>query len=229
MSLLAQPHGELAPVSPDCELYIGGFWGQPVNTVTSLALVFAGVFILMRWASRQERGHFTYGVLAVATGVGSFIEHGPSPWWGGIAHDAPLIALLAFVAVDAASDLRRRELSWAWWVLPSLVVLVVSEVSEPARIAAQTAISAVAIGLSLWRSVKRPAARRTILIAALVLGAGALIGTLSRTGMPLCNPESWFQGHGVWHVLAAIAIWRLTRVIGTRPAQRPSVTPARRT
>jgi hypothetical protein len=40
---------------------------------------------------------------------------------------------------------------------------------------------------------------------------GAVVGTLSRTGWPLCNPDSIWQGHGFWHVAsaAALAIWAL--------------------
>lgn len=215
------------PTSPDCELYIGGFWGQPVNSVTSLAFVIAGIAIVVRWASLRGHKHLTYGLLAVGTGAGSFIEHGPSPWWGDIAHDAPLVGLLAFVAADAASDLRRRELSWAWWVIPTVAVLAVSELGDPARIAAQTTVSVAAVGLSLLRALKRPSIRRTIVVAGLMLGAGAIIGTLARTGMPLCDPESWFQGHGVWHVLAALAVWLLTPVVGARTAHPHEAIPTR--
>ncbi|MEI2620306.1 MAG: hypothetical protein V9G09_06160 [Candidatus Nanopelagicales bacterium] len=41
---------------------------------------------------------------------------------------------------------------------------------------------------------------------------GAVAFALSRTGGPLCDPDSWFQGHGVWHVLTAVALglWAVT-------------------
>lgn len=26
-------------------------------------------------------------------------------------------------------------------------------------------------------------------------------------GGPLCDPDSWFQGHGVWHFACAVAEW----------------------
>jgi hypothetical protein len=55
-------------------------------------------------------------------------------------------------------------------------------------------------------------------VALAVLAAGALAGTLGdRTG--LCRPDSLLQGHAVWHLLAAVALWRLAPAVGVR---RPS-------
>ncbi len=46
-------------------------------------------------------------------------------------------------------------------------------------------------------------------LVALLLGFAAF--AVSRTGGPLCAPDSWLQGHGVWHVMGAIALglWAL--------------------
>lgn len=206
--------GEALASNSDCERFIGGFWGQPVNAVTSLAFVIVGVLIV--WRAAGDRTLLTYGLLAVATGGGSVVSHGPAPVWGGIVHDAPLVGILALVAVDALSDLLGRQLSWMWWVGPTLAALAVSELGAPALIGAQTTITVLAVGASLLRCAKCPAIRRPILTAGLLLGTGALIGTLARSGMPLCRPESLLQGHAIWHVLAALSVWRLTPVIGSR-------------
>ena len=55
----------------------------------------------------------------------------------------------------------------------------------------------------------RPARRRFSLAAALGLGAGIAVHGLSRTGGPLCRPDSLVQGHAVWHVLGAAALMGL--------------------
>ncbi|WP_165368195.1 hypothetical protein [Phytoactinopolyspora endophytica] len=201
------------PADNDCELFGEGFWGQPVNSATSFAFVLAGLAIL---AAGRGRGsaRVTYGILTVATGLGSVIFHGPAPSWAGLPHDVPLVALVAFVGADAAADLAGRRLPAVWWVVPTLVVVVVSEVSEPARLAAQGSVAALAVGASLLRWYYRREFRRTILTSLVLLGTGALVGTLSRSGGPLCAPESVLQGHSAWHVLAALALWRLAPVIG---------------
>ncbi|MEI2785794.1 MAG: hypothetical protein V9E82_08865 [Candidatus Nanopelagicales bacterium] len=51
-----------------------------------------------------------------------------------------------------------------------------------------------------------------LLIGIGALLVGAAIFAVSRTGGPLCDPESPFQGHAVWHALTATALglWIVT-------------------
>jgi hypothetical protein len=80
---------------------------------------------------------------------------------------------------------------------------------------AQGLLAAVAIGLNLARARVRPEQRHTLYRALAVLATGALLGSLTdRT--PLCQPESLWQGHAGWHLLAAAALWLLAPVIGLR-------------
>jgi Ca2+/Na+ antiporter len=54
---------------------------------------------------------------------------------------------------------------------------------------------------------RRGRVRTTWYIASLALTASAIaLFVLGRTGAPLCDPESLFQGHALWHVLAALAL-----------------------
>ena len=58
----------------------------------------------------------------------------------------------------------------------------------------------------VWRrrSFPRPPAA-----AVVALALAAVVNVLSRTGAPLCRPDSLLQGHAVWHVLTAVgaALW----------------------
>ncbi|NEE02277.1 hypothetical protein G1H10_19060 [Phytoactinopolyspora halotolerans] len=199
----------------DCEVFGDGFWGQPVNALTSLAFVLVGLAILIGYR-RGGATRVVYGALVAATGVGSVVFHGPAPSWSGLLHDVPLVALVAFVGVDAASDVAGRRLSPLWWVLPTIVAVTVSEIADAARPAAQGAVAALAIGACVVRWYRRPLLRQTMATALALLTVGALIGTLSRSGGPLCDPDSVLQGHAFWHVLAALAVWTLTPVISER-------------
>lgn len=197
-----------------CELYSNdGFWGQPANSVTSLAFVVSGVAILA--ARRGGHGRVPYALLVIGIGAGSLIQHGPNPDWQAYAHDLPLAGVLAFVAVDAAADLTGRKLSPAWWLVPTAIMVPVVAAGPTASTAAQSALAAVAIGLSLYRARVRPRLRRRLLTSLAILGVGGLIGTLGdRTS--LCRPESLLQGHAVWHILSALSLWRLAPAIGSR-------------
>lgn len=193
-----------------CELFRGGLLGQPAATVTSLAFLIAGV---AAWW-RRPRPPLAYPLLLVAIGVGSALQHGPHPPWQAYAHDLPLAGVLAYTAVDALADLTRRRRSALWWLLPTAAVAPLVAVGPAASTAGQALLGAAAVGLNLLRAARRPRSRRVLLGALALLAVGALAGNLGdRTA--LCQPDSPWQGHALWHLLAAGSLWWLTPVIGT--------------
>ncbi|MGH3442037.1 MAG: hypothetical protein ACRDUY_08330 [Nitriliruptorales bacterium] len=194
--------------------------GRRAERTSRLAFGAAGLAIVVgRRAERTSR--LVFGALVAAVGVGSVVQHGPNPPWADAAHDLPLLAVIAFVAVDAAADLVGRRLPHAWWMVPALALTPVIVAAPRPADAAQAAMAAVAIVLSLRRAWIRPEFRVTILGALVLLGVGALIGTVWGGGWPPYRPQGAVPGHSVWHVLAATALWRLTPVIGRVHAPHP--------
>jgi hypothetical protein len=222
-----------------CELAGGTPWAEPLSTWTSLAFVVSGVAIVVA-ALRARPGtpsgtspappdgaaatgvRLTFGVLVVLIGVGSVIQHGPSPAWNPVVHDPPLLGALALVAADAVADLTGRRLRTWWWLAPTLLGAALAALSVPVSTAAQVLVAVVAVAASTWRAWRRPAVRRRTVTALVLLAVGGTIGTLTRSGWPLCDADGPFgvalQGHAVWHVLAAVALWTLAPTLGTRPA-----------
>lgn len=208
-----------------CELYRDtGFFGQPANSVTSLAFVVCGVAIAAD-RKRDLRRRVPYALLVIAVGAGSLVQHGPNPDWQAYAHDLPLATLLAFVAADAAADLLGREVSPGWWLGVPVAMLPVVAAGPAASSVTQGGIAAAAIGLNLLRARRRPRLRRVLIGSTLILGAGALVGTIGdRTS--LCQPGALLQGHAFWHLMAALALWRLAPAIGRRESPAMSTVPA---
>jgi hypothetical protein len=183
----------------DCERSRPGLVAQPINTVSSLAFVAAGVPL----ARDRRRAVRAVGWAAVATGAGSVLFHGPGGTVGRYLHDASLIALLGLMAVDDAGRVRGRE-------LPAGVVAVVA---AAAAVGAHPELSDVAQpvagGLAVAAGVARSAVVRDgvrPLAGLAALGAGGLLHALGRTGEPLCDPDSWAQPHAAWHALAAVGV-----------------------
>jgi hypothetical protein len=209
-----------------CERFRDGVIGQPANSVTSLAFVVAAAAIVVgrRGAAARRR---PYALLVAAVGVGSWVQHGPHPPWQAYAHDLPLAAVLAFVAVDAAADLAGRRRSALWWLVPTAAMVPVVAAGPAASRLAQGGLAVLAVGLNLVRARARPALRPVLISALVILGAGALAGSLTdRT--ELCQPASLLQGHAVWHVLAAVALWRLAPAVGVGSPSAPLVLRGRR-
>lgn len=217
------------PGSGDCEAHLSG-WGQPVLATTSAAYVVAGLVVLL-WARRRSDVHWAEvwlyaGGLALA-GLGSMDYHGPA--WGPqpLLHDAGL-ALALIVAFGI--DLRRlgvpvRPLTWALGgvTVALIAVIVVAPTLSPA-LAGVAALALVAAEALVYRRRLRPATPALAAgMACLLLGGVAY--ALSRTGGPLCQQESWLQGHGVWHVLtaAALALWAVTALPTSRSSDPAAV------
>jgi len=186
----------------DCETIGPGLLGQPVNSVTSLALVVAGAVVLSR--SRD----LWMSTALVATGIGSFLFHGPLAPGGEWIHDVTLAWLIAVVVVRAA----ERPESWAPMALMTIGVIFLAAPSLARPITG--ALTLVAIIAAV-----RGGPRRVTLPPLGLLGASAIVGRMGATDKPWCDPESVLQTHGLWHVGAATAVawWLLgsTRIPST--------------
>jgi hypothetical protein len=79
----------LALGASDCEALRDGLLGQPVNTLSSLAYVAAGAYVLRRG------GPATSAWALGAVGVGSVLYHGPMPAGAEAVHDGAIVALAA--------------------------------------------------------------------------------------------------------------------------------------
>lgn len=172
----------------DCERILASWWGQPVNTATCAAFLIGAGVIWWRGADR------VMAALVAMIGVGSIAFHGPMPAWGEFLHDLTIVWALVWVILIELRLLRFWPLAFLFGGLlaltpavadPGQAVLAAATLTVQLRARDQISLRRVSIGL---------------------LALGALIGTLSRTGWPLCDPDSWWQGHGVWHVLSATAL-----------------------
>ena len=188
----------------DCERIGAGWLAQPVNSLTSLIFVAAGVIIAGR---RPERAWV--GVAVAATGIGSFLFHGPVPTGSQLAHDVSLAWLLATVPVVGTRWDR-------WMVLPGLALIgvflaVVPSLADPLFITLTATVLIVLVRRDRSSATIRP-------LTLLVISAA--VGRLGATGWPLCDPDSVFQPHGIWHLGAAAAVtwWALAAPGPTRTA-----------
>lgn len=179
----------------DCERILDGFLAQPSNALTSLGFIGAGALV---WQTR----HRHVAAALAATGAGSFLFHGPMPPGSQWAHDASLAWLL--VSVGLSDSTFRRFGGWQAAAVIGVALAVVPWAADGLAAAA----AAGTIGAVLWRR----RTRRTLAALGL-LGLGAVVGRLSATGGPWCNPDTLLQGHALWHLAAAgaVVLWATER------------------
>ncbi|HEV7722017.1 MAG TPA: hypothetical protein VGO60_12055 [Iamia sp.] len=185
----------------DCERCRPGLVAQPVNTVSSLAFVAAGV-PLVRGRRPVTRA---LGWAAVAAGLGSVAYHGPGTAAGRYAHDASLLALLGLMALDDGGRATGRTPPPVG--LAAIPPLAAVGALPPLTEVAQPVAGALAVAAGVARAIRRGAEDGPAPLAgSVVLGAGVVLHALGRTGGPLCEPDSRLQPHAAWHVAAAAAV-----------------------
>lgn len=207
--------GAMVPLgASDCEAIRSGLLAQPVNTLTSLAFVVAGVIVASRGPRAWTSPALGFGALLVAVGLGSVAFHGPQPVGARLLHDIPIDLLLGFVVLHRIRP-RGTELMPALATLGAVSVLVVGAVPGFA-VALMALLAATALLVEVRWHVRRSDPRRVrpltgAVAAALTVGAVSLL--LGRTGAPTCDPLGVVQFHGLWHVSAAAAFglwwWQL--------------------
>lgn len=97
----------------DCELIRSGPLAQPVNALSTIAYILAGVAVgvaALRASGRRRRLLMAYGGALAAVGIGSFAYHGPQPTWAGWVHDGSIAAAIGL----GAAVLAATPAVWRW-------------------------------------------------------------------------------------------------------------------
>jgi len=210
-----------------CEAIRAGRVAQPANSWSNAGFVLAGLAVL---AHLRRRGPGLmasdvfyprlYGALGVFLGLGSFAFHGTMRAWGGAADLISMYAFIAFVVAYDAARIgtwgRRRFLMVFGLVtaVPSVALAMIPPQHGKwlfAGLVAAALLLEVAVSVPALRPwAPRPIdpARRPWFWAGLGSFAVAnAVWNVSHTGGPWCDPHSLLQGHGLWHLLSALAVW----------------------
>jgi hypothetical protein len=209
----------------DCETIGEGFLAQPVNAISSLAFSVVGAIILV-WATAAEgwerRFRSVVGILAVLTGIGSLLYHGPQSSGSLFAHDITFLSVLVVIGGTHIS------LGWRWsertsWitVMGIIAAYVIVLALWPTVTNVLTGISVVLVVVGdVWMHRIGGIDRLWYALSVTSL-AGALVFFLfGRTDALLCAPDFYLQGHGMWHILSAVAVGAYVRATAPARARR---------
>jgi hypothetical protein len=99
----------------DCEQAVAGLLTQPVNALSSLAFIPAGVLTVvaaLRVTGRLRLHLSVYAGTLIGVGVGSFAYHGPQPTWAGPTHDGSILLAVVCAILLAATSGRPHNRVW---------------------------------------------------------------------------------------------------------------------
>jgi hypothetical protein len=201
----------LGAAAVDCEQVHAGLLAQPANSLSSLAFVAAGIWIVARARRTATNVHaIVVGLATIAVGVGSLAFHARNGAAAHRLHDTTVLVVLALVAIRHVSRGRQSLAQAAPFVAVAASIAVLGVPTSTSALSFLF-VSAIAVRLCIeWRRgqsvIHRP------LAATMLVGLAA--SSLGRRGSVLCSPQSFLQLHAVWHVVMAVSIaWWTDRAV----------------
>jgi hypothetical protein len=203
-----------ALATADCERIRDGLIGQPANAASSLAYVAAGAALIARARSAppgRRAWLVAFGAATAANGVGGVSYHGPGGAASRWVHDTALLAtlgLMAFADIEHMAGDTRWHRSALAVVAAGGLLAVAPDASSAAQVVLGAAVAASEGATYVTRRrAGRPGLRRRFAPLVVTGGVAVAIYAASRSGGPLCRPDSLLQGHAAWHVLTALLLW----------------------
>lgn len=217
-----------------CERIRDGAIPQPASTWSTLGFPLVALAFLLHMVLERRPGFaprrknaFTestffagwYGIVVVLMGPGSMCLHATMTKIGGFLDLMSLVAFSSFIFAYDISGMITRLAGWSnnariAWFVPLYFVF------------------AVGLGVWIWFEKEKPEGNPTLIFILSGVGAGVLdmflilrlfrrnrfffwgsgrlfalaffVWLCSRGIIPLCNPDTFFQWHAWWHIIAAL-------------------------
>ncbi|MBL8956083.1 MAG: ceramidase domain-containing protein [Myxococcaceae bacterium] len=198
-----------------CEAPVAGLWRQPVNTWSNVVPLIAAV------AVAHDAGRTTtvplpralglvFALTLVFQGLGSMFFHASLTAWSGAVDAMSMFMVVGMLSAVNLYRLRRlgERALVPFWLTFSVGGAVLGLVA-PAVTGNLVMVVAVSMMASEVYLHRRDATlpKKWFRAGMLVFGVGVVVWHFSAIeGMPLCAPESVWQGHALWHITSAAAV-----------------------
>jgi hypothetical protein len=200
---------------------------QPVNSLSSFAFVFVGVFVLIL---KQNTERFPaiyktiFGAAAVVIGVGSAFYHASLTFIGQFFDvlGMYLLAVFAFVyALERLFEFNRRTTLTFYFGLNLLLATMLIYVPETRRYLFGLVLIAGLIIEIIARKTRKIFIETKWWNIGLALFAIAFVIWIIDNKKIICDPNSVLQGHAIWHLLGAIAMLTLYAYYASEAITQP--------
>jgi Ceramidase len=189
---------------------------QPANSWSSYGYAFVGFLMIVLARGRRWQSAFppiaasVFGVAAIFVGLGSVLLHATLTLWGQFLDVAGMYFTGGFMVVSTLACWRGfsgRQAAVVYVVIVGILLGLLYAVPEVRRwLFAVVLIAAILIEMIFARP-RRPGAKVHFYgIGFLIQAVAFMIWNVDQNGL-VCAPNSLLQGHAVWHLLGATALW----------------------
>lgn len=166
----------------------------------------------------------TYASVVILCGLTSAYFHASMRAWANILDVVAMYMFITFLPIYTACKMTRKPEKWFLIVYFPLNILFTLARIFVFQLYLRLLIFYIFLGFATilelfiyvvrkynWRKPKWfPVIYRKSTYLFLAMGSfvlGYIIWNLWQDGGVFCDPESWFQGHAVWHLLCAVSTW----------------------
>jgi hypothetical protein len=215
-----------------CEAPHDGLIVQPFNTWSNLSFIMAGLLISYELSSgkfdskrnKLTKGEF-YGAffssLAVLLGPGSMALHATTTKVGGFFDMLSMYMVASFTFTYALERFFNLKPLTFIFVFASVIATCLYMQTLPYDIPVVHYMGNFMFALFIFLTVVFEALNSFVrrldhelkwgILSLCSLLTAFLIWNLSLSSSPFCDPSALIQGHGIWHILNAVAVYFLFR------------------
>jgi hypothetical protein len=205
-------HANHPPNIDWCEEKLCSWIVTPFNTWTNLGYMLIGLFIWNQMRKSQSRVLRFFGPAMFIVGLSSLIYHASLNFYTQIFDFFGMYTFCVLLIMFNLSRVKKwpeppKAFRWFWiWTIVLTIVTTVClmiSIHFPIQIFVFGCIIAI-----LVTELKATAPSRKYFWLTLVSIFSAAVFSALDASRVLCNPENHlFQGHGVWHILGAVALF----------------------
>ena len=200
-----------APNIKWCEATLCGWISEPANTWSNLPYLVLGIVIV--WQNRRAP-HYELrwmGPAMLLMGGFSLVYHASNNYLTQVFDFLGMYLLVFWMLVINLHRLGwfARERQKAVYVALCVAGTLLVHLMYLAELKFQLIIAAASLAIMIsevmtWRYQRVPPGNFLAGLVVLCVAQAASLADLTRV---YCEPGSWLQGHAVWHVLSAVALY----------------------
>ena len=202
------------PIDNYCERLDPSFWAEPLNALSNVSFIVAGLVLLLQWRRLPMRSLPALALIlnVFVIGVGSFLFHTLANRWSSLADVIPITVFIHFYLLLALR--RYLDLNWRVAGGATLAFFLASPfaASSLAPVMGSSAIYgpalAAIVGVGLASQSRQPAIGNGLFLAGTLF---AISIAFRAADVPLCAALP-IGTHSVWHMLNGVVLYLLVRL-----------------